>query len=117
MSDERQIEPKQAASLIEGGATLIDVRDPDEYEAGHIQGSRHVPFDRLSAETAGVDAGGAVVFYCRTGDRSSTAAAAFAESGIDAHNIAGGLEAWASYGLPLEPEDGEVVERSGLPPA
>ena len=117
MSDEQQIEPKHAAELIEGGAPAIDVRDSYEYEAGHIRGARNVPFDRLSAETAGVAAGGSVVFYCRTGDRSSTAAAAFAEAGIDAHNIAGGLEAWTQEGLPLEPEDGTVVERSGLPPA
>ena len=45
------------------------------------------------------------------------AADAFAESGWDAHSIAGGLEAWAEEGLPLDPEDGRVAERSGLPPA
>ena len=117
MSDERQIDPKRAAQLIEGGATVIDVRDPDEYEAGHIAGARHVPLERLSAETAGGEPNGQVVFYCRSGDRSTSAAEAFAASGWDAHNIAGGLTAWAEEGLPLEPEDGQVAERSGLPPA
>ena len=108
-----EIEPKDAAALMENGATLIDVRDPDEYEAGHIAGARHVPIDRLSE----VDAGdGAVILYCRSGDRSEPAAAAFAASGRDAHSIAGGLLAWTEAGLPLEPDDGQVVERSGLPP-
>ena len=57
-----------------------------------------------------------VVLYCRSGDRSGTAAAAFAASGRDAHSIAGGLLAWTEAGLPIEPEDGHVAERSGLPP-
>ena len=117
MSDERQIEPRQAAELIDGGAGLIDVRDPDEYEAGHIPGAKHVPLDRLNAETAGGDPSAPVVFYCRGGDRSSSAADAFAASGWDAHSIAGGLAAWADQGLPMEPENGQVAERSGLPPA
>jgi rhodanese-related sulfurtransferase len=117
MAEAQEIDPARAKELIDGGTPAVDVREDYEYEAGHIEGARHVPFERLSAATAGVESGGAVVFYCRTGDRSSTAAAAFAEAGIDAHNIAGGLEAWASEGLPLEPENGEVVERSGLPPA
>jgi rhodanese-related sulfurtransferase len=117
MSDERQIDPKRASELIESGAMVIDVRDPEEYEAGHIAGARHVPLERLSAETAGGDQSGPVVFYCRSGDRSTSAAEAFAASGWDAHNIAGGLAAWAEEGLPLEPEDGKVAERSGLPPA
>ena len=117
MSDERQIEPRRAAELVEGGAALIDVRDPDEYEAGHIAGARHVPLDRLSAETAGGEPSEPLVLYCRGGDRSGSAAEAFAASGWDAHSIAGGLAAWADEGLPLEPEDGSVAERSGLPPA
>src|SRR5690348_8202695 len=111
MSELREIEPGDAAELIENGAAVVDVRDPDEYEAGHIAGARLVPFDRLNAETAGVSEGDQVVFYCRSGDRSATAAAAFAGSGFDAYNVAGGLSAWAESGLPLEPENGTVAER------
>ena len=117
MSDEQQIEPQRAAELIADGAALIDVREADEYEAGHIAGARHVPLERLDAEAVGGDRSAPVVFYCRVGDRSATAADAFAASGWDAHSIAGGLEAWAEEGLPLDPEDGRVAERSGLPPA
>jgi rhodanese-related sulfurtransferase len=112
--DDIQIDPKRAAALIEGGAALIDVRDTDEYEAGHIEGARHVPLETLSAETAGVGQGDEIVFYCRSGERSAVAAGAFAESGWNAHSIEGGLSAWAEAGLPLE---GTVAERSPLPPA
>ena len=108
-----EIEPKEAAALIDGGALVIDVRDDDEYEAGHIAGARHVPIDRLGPEEVGE---GAVVLYCRSGDRSEPAAAAFAASGSDAHSIAGGLLAWTEAGLPIEPENGTVTERLGLPP-
>src|SRR5690349_10611473 len=116
MSEVREIEPRRAAEMIEQGAPVVDVRDPDEYEAGHVAGAKLIPFDQLNAESAGVEDGGQVVFYCRTGDRSSTAAGAFESSGYDAYSVAGGLEAWAESGLPLEPEDGTVAERGGLPP-
>src|SRR3954454_15637215 len=109
-----EIEPRDAAALIEGGAVLVDVRDADEYEAGHIAGARHVPIDRLGQEDVG---DGAIVLYCRSGDRSQAAADAFAASGRDAHSIAGGLLAWTEAGLPIEPEGGTVAERTGLPPA
>jgi rhodanese-related sulfurtransferase len=116
MAEVREIEPRKAAELIENGAPVVDVRDPDEYEAGHIAGAKHVPFDQLNGDTAGVEEGGQIVFYCRSGDRSATAASAFEGSGYDAYSVAGGLEAWAESGLPLEPEDGTVAERAGLPP-
>jgi rhodanese-related sulfurtransferase len=114
VSESLQVDPQSAARLIESGAALIDVRAADEYEAGHLAGARHVPLERLSAESAGIERNGPVVFYCRGGERSATAAAAFEESGFDAHSIEGGLVAWAQAGLPL---DGTVAERSNLPPA
>jgi rhodanese-related sulfurtransferase len=114
VSEGPQIDQKKAAELIEAGAPAIDVRADDEWEAGHIEGARHVPFEELGAETAGIERNGPVVFYCRGGERSATAAAAFGEAGFDAHSIEGGLVAWAEAGLPM---DGEVAERSNLPPA
>ena len=117
MNETREIEPRRAAELIEQGAVAVDVRDPDEYEAGHIAGARHVTFDRLTPEEAGLDEGRQVLFYCRSGDRSATAAAAFAGAGWDAYSVAGGLEAWADSGLPLEPDGGTVAERANMPAA
>jgi rhodanese-related sulfurtransferase len=117
MADAQEIQPQEAQQLVEGGtAVVVDVRDEDEYEAGHIAGAKHVPFDRLNDEAAGVAKGNKVLFYCKSGDRSATAASAFAGSGFDAYSISGGLEAWAEAGLPLDPEDGTVAERNVLPP-
>jgi rhodanese-related sulfurtransferase len=117
VSENNQIEPSRASELIEGGAVVVDVRTPEEYEAGHIAAARHVPLERLNDETAGAKQGETIVFYCRGGERSAAAAGAFAASGWDAHSIAGGLVAWVEAGLPLDPSAGEVAERSQLPPA
>jgi rhodanese-related sulfurtransferase len=118
MTEGAEIAPERLADLIEGGdAQVIDIRDDDEHEAGHIAGSRHIPISQLSAEAGSIDRERPVVLYCRGGSRSPMAAEALRASGFDASNLAGGLLAWAEQGLPLEPEDGQVAERSGLPPA
>ena len=51
-----------------------------------------------------------VVFYCRSGGRSAMATEAFTQAGYDAHNMAGGMLAWASAGLPIAPDGGIVAE-------
>ena len=56
-----------------------------------------------------------VVFQCRLGIRSAMAMQAFRASGWEAYHIDGGILAWVEAGLPLEPEDGVVAERSNLP--
>ena len=111
-----EVSPEEAKRLIDAGAQLVDVRIDYEYEAGHIPGARLVPLPDVHSEGARLDRGRPVVVYCRSGDRSGVAADAFAASGWDAHSIEGGLLAWAADGLPLEPDGGAVVERSGLPP-
>lgn len=110
-----EVSPAEAKELVDAGAQLVDVRTPEEYEAGHVPGARLVPLETLESDS-GLDHETPVVIYCRSGDRSGMAADAFAASGWDARSIAGGLLAWEEAGLELEPDGGEVVERSGLPP-
>jgi rhodanese-related sulfurtransferase len=86
---------------------LVDVREPYEFEAGRIAGARHVELARLADEAGSLDPGRPVVFSCRVGGRSAVATQAFRASGYDAHNLAGGLVAWAEGGLPV---DGLVAE-------
>jgi rhodanese-related sulfurtransferase len=108
---QEDIPPERAAQLVrEGGVQLVDVREPYEYEAGHIEGTRHVEFDRLSEEAGSLARETPVIFYCRVGSRSGVAAQAFRAAGFDAYNIAGGLVAWTAAGLPLEPADGHVAD-------
>jgi rhodanese-related sulfurtransferase len=105
-----ELAPPQAAELIASGAEVIDVRRDYEWEAGRIEGARHVEINELAAEAGSIPRDRPVVFYCRTGSRSSLAAAAFSEAGWDAHNLEGGLVAWVESGRRLEPEDGQVAE-------
>jgi rhodanese-related sulfurtransferase len=103
--------PEQVAELHgEGLVQLIDVREPYEREAGHIAGSRHIELPDLPAEAATIDPSIPVVFVCRVGGRSTMAAAAFARAGYDAHNLDGGMVAWAAGGLALEPVGGHVAD-------
>jgi rhodanese-related sulfurtransferase len=113
---EPEIPPERAAELVEAGnAELIDVRSPYEWEAGRIEGARHIEVNELTGEAESISREGAVIFYCRSGSRSALAAAAFGQAGWDAYTLAGGLRAWVAHGLPLDPPDGEVAERQPGP--
>ena len=102
--------PKEVAELVaRDEIDLIDVREPDEYEAGRIAGARHIPLAQLPAEVADLNRERQIVFYCRTGSRSAMATEAFRDAGFDAHNMAGGLLEWDAAGLPLDPADGRVA--------
>jgi rhodanese-related sulfurtransferase len=105
--------PARFAALIAEGAQLIDVRRPYEYEGGRIAGARNVDMNELAAAADSIERDRPVLFYCRRGNRSQMAAAAFREAGWDAYHLEGGIEAWAASGNPLEPDGGEV--RAPLP--
>ena len=100
-----------APTAIPAEAQLIDVREGYEHEAGHIPGSRHIEVTELTAAASELDQSKPVVFYCRSGDRSTMPAEAFRASGWEAYTLDGGLAAWVEAGQPIEPEDGEVAHR------
>src|SRR5436305_15320001 len=103
--------PREVADLHAAqGIQLIDVRQPHEYQAGRISGSRLIELGELSDQADSIDHDRPVVFYCRSGSRSAMATQAFRQAGYDAHNMTGGLLDWEAAGLPLEPEDGRVAE-------
>lgn len=100
-----------AAWMAEGAPPqVIDVREPHEREAGHIEGTRHIPLAQLSEQADSVDRERPVVFYCRAGSRSEMAAQAFRASGFQAYTMSGGLLRWAGEGRPLAPAGGSVAE-------
>jgi rhodanese-related sulfurtransferase len=103
------LSPARVAELLRGDAQGVDVREQYERDAGHIADTLHIELERLTAEAGTLDRDRPVVFYCRTGSRSALAAQAFAAAGFEAHNLDGGLQAWVSAGLPIEPADGHVA--------
>jgi len=98
--------PLEAKELLSGGAVLIDVREPDEWDAGHAPGARHIPLGTLERRLRQVPADRRVVVVCRSGNRSAQATALLAREGRDAVNLVGGMHAWKSAGLPVEGHGG-----------
>jgi hydroxyacylglutathione hydrolase/adenylyltransferase/sulfurtransferase len=101
------VTPEQVAEMQD--AQLVDVREDYEWDAGRIEGARHIAIGEVAASAASIERDRPVVFYCRTGARSGMATQAFRKAGYDAYNMAGGLERWAGEGRPLEPADGTVA--------
>ena len=111
MSGDQDVSPEWVRERLEAGEIqLIDVREPYEWDAGHLAGARHIELQDVAAEAASIDREQPVVFYCKVGSRSSMAASAFRRAGYDAYSMDGGIDAWAQSGLPLDPPDGHVAE-------
>ena len=102
--------PNQVAELLaQGEIQLIDVRQPQEHEAGRIAGDRFIELAQLATHVDTIDRDRPIVFYCRSGSRSAMATEAFRGAGFDAHNMLGGLLEWHAAGLPLDPPGGYVA--------
>jgi rhodanese-related sulfurtransferase len=95
-----------AAASVPDGAWLLDVREDDEWAAGHAPDARHIPLGELSARAAEVPQDQAVYVICRSGVRSARAAQALAAAGWDAINVAGGMQDWAAAGRPMATDSG-----------
>jgi rhodanese-related sulfurtransferase len=85
---------------------LLDVREPDEWQAGHIAGSQHIPLGELRTRSGEVPKGKTILAVCRHGNRSDAAARGLRTLGYTVENLEGGVTAWKRAGLPLEAEDG-----------
>lgn len=85
--------------------TLLDVRQPGEYEAGHLPGAKLIPLPELGARLAELDADKPTVVYCAIGGRSRVAAQVLAAKGFrEVLNLSGGIKAWNSQKA-IGPED------------
>ena len=95
----------QATQLINQGKTLIvDVRDPDEFAAGHIRDSKNIPLNELPQRIGELDKFKSknVIVVCQSGVRSSKATAQLKKSGFnEVFSLNGGLAAWLAQGLPV----------------
>ena len=92
-----EIQPALLAERIAHGESLeiIDVREPYEWQIGHIPGARLVPLDRIDAEIPRLDKNRETILYCKVGARSMYAAQQLADAGVaEVRNLAGGILRW-----------------------
>lgn len=88
--------------LDAGEATLIDVREPNEWREGHVAGAKHIPLGQLTLHTAEIPRDREVLLLCRSGSRSALATQMLRQQGFEqARNVDGGVLAWTRRGYPL----------------
>lgn len=85
---------------------LLDVREPDEWQAGRIAGSQHIPLGQLRERLAEVPKDRTILAVCRHGNRSDAATRGLRTLGYTVENLEGGVTAWKQAGLRLEAEGG-----------
>ena len=93
-------------SKVQGESLLLDVREDDEWQAGHIDGSQHIPLGELGDRLSELPTGRRIVAVCRSGSRSGAAVRGLKNLGFDAENLDGGVTAWTKAGLPLVDDAG-----------
>ena len=98
--------PDLPAANVPDEVWLLDVREDDEWAAGHAPGATHIPLGQLGARASEVPQDELIYVICRSGHRSGNAAQALAGAGWRAVNIAGGMQDWAAAGRPMVTDSG-----------
>lgn len=103
--------PTVDVTELADGDFLLDVREDDEWQAGHAEGALHIPMSEFVARygelTEAAPQDGRINVICRSGGRSAQVTMYLAQQGLDAVNVAGGMEAWAVAGRPVVNDAGQ----------
>jgi rhodanese-related sulfurtransferase len=103
-----EIEADDAHAAVEAGAWLLDVREPDEWAAGHAPTAVLVPMRELPERLAELPRDRLIVAICRTGARSRAIGELLQAEGFDVANAIGGMRAWVAFGY-------DIVTDAGTP--
>ncbi|MFF1412686.1 rhodanese-like domain-containing protein [Streptomyces sp. NPDC058289] len=102
--------PSVAASALPSEAFVLDVRENDEWAAGHAEGALHIPMSefvaRIGELTEKIEDERPVYVMCRVGGRSAQVAQYLRSQDIDAVNVAGGMQDWEAAGRPVVTDAG-----------
>lgn len=103
--------PTVDVAELSDGDFLLDVREDEEWQAGHAPDALHIPMSEFVARygqlTEAAPRDGRVNVICRSGGRSAQVTMYLVQQGIDAVNVAGGMEAWAVAGRPVVDDKGQ----------
>ena len=89
----------EAVADVERGAVLLDVREPQEWDAGHAARAVHLPLGSLEEHLDELEGADRIVVVCRSGGRSAAATQRLVAAGFPAANLVGGMQGWAAAGL------------------
>jgi rhodanese-related sulfurtransferase len=101
-----EVGPGEGRALVDTGAVLLDVREVDEWQAGHAPDAQFIPLGELAQRTGELARDRRIVAICRLGGRSERATQFLLAQGFDAVNLTGGMRAWAAAGLDVATDDG-----------
>lgn len=97
-----EVTPAEAKARQDQGAVLVDVREAEEWQEGHVSGAVHIPLTALPLRLHELDPKQEVITVCRGGNRSAFAADALRKAGFPrVSSMAGGTMAWTEQGLPV----------------
>ncbi|QYC37759.1 molybdopterin biosynthesis protein MoeB [Nonomuraea coxensis DSM 45129] len=99
--------PETEAGAVPADAYLLDVREQDEWLAGHAPHAVHIPMTQIQGRVGEIPADRTVYVVCRVGGRSLQVAAWLNQLGRDAVNVGGGMQSWEAARLPMVSETGQ----------
>ena len=106
-----QMSIEEYVALPPGEVVLLDVREPDEWEAGHAAEAVHVPMNsvpgKIAHDPGPLTADATIVVTCKAGGRSAQVTRWLRDNGYNATNLDGGMLAWASAHRPMVSENGD----------
>jgi rhodanese-related sulfurtransferase len=101
-----EVSAEEGHREVEAGALLLDVREADEWEAGHAPDAVWIPLGEVEARLGELPRDRRIVAICRSGARSLAVTGALGGAGFDIVNLEGGMRAWAAEDLPVIASDG-----------
>ena len=100
------VTPAEADEVVAGCGVFLDIREPEEWVAGHAPDATWIPMSELNQRVGEVPRDRPIVAVCRSGARSERVAQVLVQRGYDARNLVGGMQAWAEDGRPVVTDDG-----------
>jgi len=101
-----EIGAEEAQQLLAEGALLLDVREHDEWSAGHAMAAEFLPLGDVPAAMHRLPRDRRIVAICRSGARSGRITEFLNRQGFDVVNLSGGMQAWAAAGYDVRTDDG-----------
>ncbi|WP_374703893.1 rhodanese-like domain-containing protein [Saccharopolyspora kobensis] len=101
------VQPEDIPAQLPEGSVLLDVREDNEWQAGHAPEAVHLPMSELVERLDEIPEADQVYVICRSGGRSAKVTAYLNANGWDAVNVERGMNGWSAIGRPMVSDDGE----------